>query len=407
MSLVGRVAAAASRRDLTLKDAEGWQGLLTGGPTRAGADVSVTGALGLIPVFASVRVLAESIHVMPCHVYRRLDRGRERASDTWQFRLLRESPNPEMAPGRFFETLMVHLNLWGNAYAEKVRSDYAGAPRVAELWPIEPGKVNPVRTASGQKRFEIEGGRTLDPSKILHIPGLGYDGLKGLSPIGVAREELGVAVARQQWQAGFYKRGANMGGVITRPADAPMWTDTASDRFKNDWARMWGGASALEGGGTPVLQDGMTYQPIGMPLRDQQFIEQGQFTAGQIANLFRVPPSMIGAPTGDTLTYGNREQDAIQFVTFSLLPWMTRITEGLWADNDLFPSRTFYPEFLPEALLKGDSAERAQFYTALAALGVLSPNDIAEMENRPVKPGGDDVHAQQQVQGTEEGDTET
>lgn len=402
MSLLDRVVAGAvERRDLTLKDAEGWRGIVAGGTTAAGSTVSVTGALGLIPVFASVRVLSESVHVMPCHVYRRMDRGRKRAADTWQYRLLRESPNPEMAPGQFFETLMVHLNLWGNVYLEKVRGSFAGAPRVVELWPIEPSKVNPVRNAAGEKRFEIEGGKTLGPDKILHIAGLGYDGLKGLSPIAVAREELGVAVARQGWQAGFYRRGANMGGVINRPVDAPVWTADAADRFKADWSRVWSGGNALEAGGTPVLQDGMTFQQVGMPLRDQQFIEQGQFTAGQIANLFRVPPSMIGAPTGDTLTYGNREQDAIQFVTFSLLPWMTRITEGLWRDNDLFSSRQFYPEFLPEALLKGDSAERAQFYTALKQLGVLSANDIAEMENRPIRPGGDEVGSSSQ----EEGDT--
>lgn len=394
--IADRIARAlgGGEERFTLKDVEPWLNTtLFGGPvTRAGQTVSVDGALGLIPVFACIRVLAESIHVMPCHVYRRLDRGRERADDVWQYRLLHESPNPEMAPGQFFETIMVHLNGWGDAFLEKVPEVVAGLPRVRELWPIEPKRVTVERRKTdGTKIFKIDGdSRDYTESTILHIPALGYDGLRGKSPITVAREELGVALARQKWQGNFYRRGANNGAVIERPADAPQWSQKAADMFKAQFSALYEGSDGASAGGTPVLEDGMTLRPVGMPLKDQQFIEQGQFTAGQIANLFRVPPSMIGAPTGDSLTYGNREQDAIQFVTFSLLPWMTRISQALWRDNALFPSRTFYPAFLPEALLKGDSAERAAFYKAMADLHVLTPNDIAEMEDRPIRPGGDE-----------------
>lgn len=390
MSFLHRVAQGGDRR-FTLKDVPGWtEDFWTGGPVHSGERVSVDSALGLIPVFAAVNVIASSISVMPCHVYRRLKRGREKATDTWQYRLLHESPNPEMSPATFFETITVHELLWGNAYLEKVKGSFAGAPRVVELHPIQPSRVVVERRKSdGAKVFTVDGeSRSFTEDKILHIPGLGYDGTVGLSPIAKARQEIGGALARQTYQGRLYARGANIAGVLERPADAPTWSDDAAARFKEQW-RAWyeGGANS---GGTPVLQDGMTYKPVGMPLRDQQFIEQGQFTTTQIATLFNMPASKINGQTGDSLTYGTREQDAIEFTTTTCLPWTNRIDQGLWRDNDLFPSRTFYPAHLPEALLRGDAKSRAEFYEAMNRLKVLSSNDIAEMEDRPIRPGGDD-----------------
>lgn len=386
-------------RDYTLSQSTPELSALFGGPPAySGETVSVEGSLALIPVYAAVNVIASTIGVMPCHVYRRLARGRERATDVWQYRLLHESPNPEMAPGQFIETVVAHMCLWGNAYLEKVKGSFAGAPRVVELWPIAPSRVAVDRDSNGNKRFQVAGATTSDDSelvgtfyedRILHIPALGYDGTLGLSPITKARQEIGNAISRQRFQGGLYKRSARVSGVIERPADAPKWSDEAAGKFKAQW-RAWFEGGGLQEGGTPVLQDGMKYNPIGMPLRDQQFIEQGQFTTTQIATLFNMPASKINGQTGDSLTYGNREQDATDFVTFTLMPWVTRTMQGLWRDNDLFPSRTFYPDLVPEGLLRGDSAQRAAFYTAMSKLHVLTPNDIAEMEDRPVRPGGDE-----------------
>lgn len=375
------------------------QALFGAPPSYSGESVSVEGSLALIPVYAAVNVIASTIGVMPCHVYRRLPRGRERASDVWQYRLLHETPNPEMAPGQWVEMIVAHMCLWGNAYLEKVKGSFAGSPRVVELWPITPSRVSVTRRKSdGAKVFDIDRGQQQDDytsggsfteREILHIPALGYDGTCGMSPIGLARQEIGNAISRQKFQGGLYKRGAKISGTLERPADAPKWSDDAAARFKAAWRAWYEGGGSQEGG-TPILQDGMVYKPIGMPLKDQQFIEQGQFSTTQIATLFNMPASKINGQTGDSLTYGNREQDATDFVTFTLLPWVTRTMQGLWRDNDLFPSRTFYPDLLPEGLLRGDSAQRAAFYTAMNDLKVLSSNDIAEMEDRPVRPGGDE-----------------
>lgn len=393
-------------RDYTLSQHTPELAALFGGtPVHSGETVSVDGALGLIPVFAAVQVISSSISVMPVHVYRRLTpRGRERATDTWQYRLLHEAPNDEMAPGVFFETAVAHMLLWGNAYLEKVKGSFAGAPRVVEMYPITPSRVNVERfdrtrppkiglrpnVPDGAKVFDVDGKRTFTEDTILHIPALGYDGTVGLSPIAKARQEIGGALARQRFQGGLYKRGANISGVLERPATAPKWSDEAAGRFKAAW-RSWFEGGGSQEGGTPILQDGMTYKPIGMPLKDQQFIEQGQFTRTEIATLFNLPASKINGSTGDSLTYGNREQDALEYVTFSLLPWMTRTTQGLWRDNDLFPSRTFYPAFLPEALLKGDAKSRAEFYDLMMnKLRVLTPNDVADREDLPLRPDGDE-----------------
>lgn len=396
MSFLDNLTRGLERRDFTLKEySDHIAGLFGAQPAHSGERVTVDSALGLVSVFKAVRVIAEAIHVMPCHVYRRVDRGRERASGQWQYRLLHESPNPEMAPGQFFEILAVHLNLWGNAYLEKVKGSFAGAPRVVELWPIEPKRVTVERRPSDQaKIFRIDGeSREFTESTILHIPALGYNGLTGLSPIGLARHEIGAALSRQRFQGRFYSRGAMLNGVIERPADAPDWSETAQDNFKAAWRTRYEGPYAE--GGTPILEDGMTYRETGMPLKDQQFIEQGNFTRTEIANLFNLPASKLNGPTGDSMTYGTREQDALEFVTFSLLPWMTRISQGLWRDNELFPSRTFYPAFLPEALLRGDAKSRAEFYDVMMnKLHVLTPNDVAEREDLPIRPDGDEFPAQ-------------
>jgi HK97 family phage portal protein len=395
-----RIAQGLETRDYTLsRDTPELSALFGGSPSYSGESVSTEGALALIPVYAAVNVIASTIGVMPMHVYRRLDRGRERASDVWQYRLFHESPNPEMAPGQFVEMLLMHQLLWGNAYLEKVKGSFAGAPRVMELWPITPSRVRVERRKrDNAKVFVIDGagrgddhtsGGDFTEREILHIPALGYDGTYGLSPIGVARQEIGTAIARQKFQGKLYARGANISGVLERPATAPKWSDDAAKRFKDAW-RTWFEGGGSQEGGTPVLQDGMTYKAIGMPLKDQQFIEQGQFTTTTIATLFNMPASKINGQTGDSLTYGNREQDATDFVTFTCLPWMTRLGQGFWRDNDLFPSRTFYPALLPEGLLRGDSAQRAAYYKAMNDLHVLSSNDIAEMEDRPVRPGGDE-----------------
>lgn len=391
MGFLRRVAQGGEQRDFTLKQYSDHIAALFGeGPTFSGESVSVEGSLALIPVYAAINVIASSIGVMPCHVYRRLDRGRERATDTWQYRLLHESPNDEMAPGQFFETLIVHLLGWGDCFSEKVKGSFAGAPRVVELYPIQPKRVHVDRRKSdGAKVFEIEGHpRSLTEKEILHIPGLGYDGTCGMSPIAKAREEIAGAMARQKFQGKFYGKGALLAGVIERPRDAPKWSTEAQSRFKATWGARYEGPN--NAGGTPVLEDGMQFKPASMPMRDQQFIEQGQFTVTQIATLFNMPASRINGSTGDSLTYGNRESDQLAFVQTTLLPWMNRLSQGLWRDNDLFPSRTFYPDFLPEALLKGDHQARAEFYKAMNDLKVLSANDIAELEDRPVRPGGDE-----------------
>lgn len=393
--IVDRIARALGQgQRFTLKDYEQAMGTVwgQGGANYAGESVTVDRALGLIPVFAAVQVIASSISVMPCHVYRRLDRGRDRASDTWQYRLLHDAPNPEMAPGQFFETLLAHMLLWGNAYLEKVPVTIAGIEQVAELWPIQPNRVNVDRRKTDQEKvFEVDGEpRSFTQQTILHIPALGYDGTRGLSPIGVARQQLGVDLARQKYVGGIYRRGPGLGGVIERPFTAPQWGKDAKASFKEQWSGLYEGGDRA--GGTPVLEDGMTFHQVGMPLKDQQFVEQERLTTTQIATLYNMPASRINGATGDSLTYGNREQDALEFVTFTCLPWMNRVSQGLWRDPVMFPSRRFYPGFLPEALLQGDAKSRAEVYDLMMnRLHVLTPNDIAEKEDLPQRPDGDEI----------------
>jgi HK97 family phage portal protein len=288
--------------DVFLKDAPSAEliNALGGQPTLSGRSVTVDSALGLVHVFAAVRVLAESIGVMPCHVYRRQSRGRTKAEDVWQYRLFHESPNSEQAPGQFFETLVGHMALWGNCYVEKIPYVVAGSPRVGELWPIAPNRVRPFRRKSdGAKQFEVDGGKALGEDSILHIPAFGYDGLSGLSPVGVCRQQLGIALARDDYHARFYANNANPGGIIKRPLEAKTISDQGVARLQADWESKHQGANAHR---VAILEEGMDYVQTGIPLADQQFIEQGQFTATQIAVMFNMPASKINGQTGESLT---------------------------------------------------------------------------------------------------------
>ncbi|MDQ3730305.1 MAG: phage portal protein [Actinomycetota bacterium] len=385
--IVDRVTRGLEQRETTFAKPDAWlTEALGGGPTYSGKSMSPKTSLRLIPVFASVRIIAESVGSLPLHVFRRVENGRERAesSKVWQQRVLGEAPNEEMAAGQFYETLTGHLNLWGNAFVEKQKMRvFGGGEQVDAMWPIAPSRVQVERNQRGDKRFRIDGHeRTFGEDTILHIPAFGYDGLVGLSPIQQCREDLGTIGARGEYQGRFFANNATPGGYIKHPKS--LGSQEAVERLKAGWrAKHRGLKNAHE---AAVLEEGAEWVATGIPLRDQQFIELAQFDTTQVANLFRIPPSMIGAPTGDSMTYGNRESDAINFVTYSLLRWLKRITEALWRDRDLFHSRRYYPEFVVQALMRGDAGSRGEFYQTMHDLGAITVAEIREREDMPPLP---------------------
>ena len=341
----------------------------------------------LVPVYSGVSLLAGAVGSMPLIVYKRQGKGRERATGNWMWQLLHVQPNAEMAADELWEIVTAHLLLWGNAFLMKV-----GHPvyPIGELWPIRPNRVQVgVDADTGERYYVLDGKDRYTNADILHIRGLGTDGVVGLSPIQQARQMLAGAMEQEEYLGRFYANNAHPGGVLQHPNKL---SNEAATRLKASWKAAHGGAKRA--GEVAVLEEGLTWQSTGMPLEDAQFIETARFSLLQVALLLRLPPKMMGASTGDSLTYTSSEWESLDFVRWSLRRLLVRIEGSLMRDTDLFPqSRKFYPEFLIEAILRGTSKERAEFYEKALdpKTGWMVREEVRHLENlgeetAPAKP---------------------
>ena len=362
------------------------------GPTSSGRAVTEQSAMQMTAVYSCVRILAEAIAGLPLHVYRtRDDGGKEKAADHSLYRLLHDEPNPEMTSFVFRETLMTHLLLWGNAYAQVIRN---GRGEVIGLYPLMPNRMSVGRDSAGQLYYEYQ--RTseeppkaeyerviLPPSEVLHIPGLGFDGLVGYSPIAMAKNAIGMAQACEDYGASFFANGAAPGGVLEHPG-----TIKDPARVRESWTATFGGAR--NGNKIAVLEEGMKYTPISVSPEQAQFLQTRKFQMGEIARIFRIPPHMIGDL--DKSSFSNIEQQSLEFVKYTLDPWVIRWEQAL-TKSLLDPRETgVFVKFNLEGLLRGDYASRMQGYAVARQNGWMSANDIRELENLDrIKPedGGD------------------
>lgn len=369
----------------TLAEPEDWLREALTGRSIAGPRVTPEGALALDAVFACVNLIAGQAGSLPLVVYRgRERRSRERFTADPRYGMLHDSPNPVTASDAFIEALLACILLWGNGYAEKVR-DRSG--RVAELWIAAPKSIGVELTDQGAKRFTVAGetGGTFGSDRFLHLPGFTLNGWKGLSVVELARESLGTVKARDEYEQRLYANDATPGGILSVEGEL---SPEAAARFRDQWEAAHRGAGNRHR--VAVLEGGTKWQSIGMPLKDQEWIERSRFTVGQVARWFQVAPELIGGDRSGSLTYSTVEGQAIQFLTFTLRRWLVRMERGMRADVDLFPERDVYPEFLMDALMRADSNGRATFYRTMVELGAFSVNDILELENRPgIGPGGD------------------
>ena len=364
------------------------------GGTTAGKTVNERTAMQTTAVYACVRILAEAIAGLPLHVYRyRSDGGKERIPFHPLYHLLHDEPNPEMTSFVFRETLMGHLLLWGNAYAQVVRN---GRGQAIALYPLLPSKMDVSRASNGELVYKYyrdvdesginpKGGYvTLRKDEVLHIPGLGFDGLIGYSPIAMAKNAIGMSLATEEYGATFFANGANPGGVLEHPG---VIKDI--QRVKDSWN------SAYQGSGNAhkvaVLEEGMKFQAIGIPPEQAQFLETRKFQINEIARIFRVPPHMIGDL--EKSSFSNIEQQSLEFVKYTLDPWVVRWEQAL-QQSLILPSEklSLFIKFNVDGLLRGDYQSRMNGYSVGRQNGWMSANDIRELENMnriPAEEGGD------------------
>ena len=364
----------------------GWNFLFGG--TTSGKAVNERTAMQTSAVYACVRILAESVAGLPLHVYERTANGSKSTKPSHPlYRLLHDEPNREMTSFVFRETLMSHLLLWGNAYAQIIR-DGRGFP--IALYPLLPDRMAVDRNESGELVYTYQSDRgqvKLRRENVLHIPGLGFDGLIGYSPIAMAKNAVGLALATEDYGAAFFANGANPGGVLEHPG---VIKPEQADRLRESWQSQFGGANAHK---VAVLEEGLKFHQMSIPPEQAQFLETRKFQINEIARIFRVPPHMVGDL--EKSSFSNIEQQSLEFVKYTLDPWVVRWEQSL-QQALILPSEkaTIFIKFNLDGLLRGDYQSRMQGYSTGIQNGFMSVNDVRGLEdmNLLTAEEGGDLH---------------
>lgn len=355
--------------------------MMAGPRVHAGVSVSEQSSLGMSAVWRSVNLIAGTCASLPLHAYQQDVSGvQSRVPATQQGPRMLSNPHPDLTPFELWEIVYGHVGLWGNAYVQTLR-DQSG--QVRELWPIHPSKVRPGRAKDMSKVYVVNG--DLDNPKfddgILHIPGFGYDGVIGLSPIQCARQGIGLSLAAEEYGARLFGSGSLASGLLTTEKTL---TEVQATALKTRWAEKTKGLQNAHD--VPVLDSGAKFQPLSIPPEDAQFIESRRFQVTEVARLFGIPPHMLMETDRSTSWGSGIEQQGIGFVVYTLRPWLTRFEQRI--SRIIRPAET-YAQYSVEGLLRGDSAQRAAFYTSMWNIGVYSTNDIRRLENQPPVTGGD------------------
>lgn len=357
-----------------------WMG---GDPTASGVTVTAENALGMPAVWRAIWVVSSVSASLPLHTYD--DETKARTKNP----LLRD-PNPELTDFELWRLSYVHRCTHGNSYLQKIRN---GAGQVVELWPIRPERMKVTKTKKREglpaKLFEVtdDNGRVHDLSsrEILHIPGFGYDGVTGLSPIRAHRHGIGLALAAEKSGGKFFGQGAMLSGVLQTEQ---RLDSKQADHLKQRWkAKVSGTENAYD---VAVLDSGAKFEPITMPYRDAQFIESRAFQIPEAARMFGVPMFLMLHTEKNTSWGTGLEQQALGWVQFDLGPAWLKPTERRITKELVWPvAPEEYAEYTVDGLLRGDSKARAEFYRVMREVGAMSANDIRAKENEPPVEGGD------------------
>ncbi len=353
------------------------------GVTRTGVPISERTAMAYGAVYSAVKVLAEAMAMIPLLTYAGDEDGPDHqlAKDEPVYRLLRRSPNPEMTSATYKETKTVHLCLWGNAYSRIILNN-ANQPK--ELRPLPPDRVRAERFG-GNLRYVIDGNSNeiFAPEEIIHVPGLGYDGIKGLSPIGMARETIAIGKAAELFGATFFGNGTNLGGLLMM--NKKMSPENKAS-LRQSWAGMYEGVTNSHRTAIIDGTEGATYTKMTIPPEDAQFLETRQFQVVEIARLYRVPPHMLGDLSKGG--YNSLETMSLEFLTYTLMPWFVKyeleMTRKLFPDQD-----DRFVRFYARQLLRADHSAKQSYYASGRQWGYLTDNDIRAMEDLPPVKGGD------------------
>ncbi len=363
---------------------------LGGTSTAAGVSVDAERALQVSAVYGCVRLISESIAQLPLHVYKRTEQGRQPVENHPLLPLLTDRPNPDIDSGEFVRAILGWMLLRGNGIAYR---EIGGDGRTKGLWPIAPTSVEPARTTTGKMAYEVTLNdaeyvpgftpgrkRVVPQERILHFRAFGM-GTWGLSPIGLARTKIGTSFAAEEYGAGFFARGAVPGGALKADGDL---TDEQFDRLNQQWNDSHGGFGNSH---KPAILENVSWENIGLPPDEAQFLETQKYTASTIAgHVFFVPPHLIGDVERSTSWGSGIAEQGVAFVRYSLMPWIVRLERVL---NQLLPESGMYVKFNTAALERGDIKTRYESYALGRQWGFKSVNDIKQLEDEQPVDGGD------------------
>ena len=347
-----------------------------------GQQVTTTRAMQMTTVFGCVRVLAESIGMLPCKLYKTEDRKKLSAIDHKLYELLYVAPNDYMTAQEHWELLTACLCLRGNYYAYKVQ----GLGGIAELLPLNPDIVTPKLNDDWTVGYDVNfktGLKTLTQDEIWHVRLFTLDGLNGLNPIAYARNAISLGLSTEEHGSRLFTNGAVTSGVLT--TDQSL-TDEAFGRLKKQFGDEYTG---MGNSYKPmILEMGLNWKPISLNAEDSQFLETRQYQKNEICSTFRVPPHLVS--NMEKMTLNNMEQMGMSFVNYTLVPYLTRIEArikvGLLKPDE---RKTYYAKFNAGALMRGDIKTRYESYAKGIQWHILSPNECRELEDLNPVEGGD------------------
>jgi HK97 family phage portal protein len=346
-----------------------------------GGSVTPRSAESVSAVYACVSAIAETIASLPLILYRRTgDDGRERAKDHPLYKVLHDSPNGQQTALEFRESMQAAVLLRGNAYAEAIRG-YDG--QVRELLPLQPDRVQVLKLDNGRLGYEVfddrGGRRRLVQEEVFHLRHRSTDGVLGVSPITAAREVVELAITERQHGVAVFNNGTRATGILKFPGKL---NQQQRDVIRQSWASQYAGAG--NAGKTPILEEGVDYTPVSMTLEDAEWIAARQFSVEEICRLFRVPPTVVGDLRHGN--YSNSVEMSRQFVTLTLrrhlTAWEQAIGRCLLTEAG---RRVYFAEHSVEGLLRGDSLNRAEFYSKAIADGWLDTDEVRQLENLPAR----------------------
>ncbi len=373
--VIGLFRASPNNPSTSLAKPAEW--LFSDDRSKTGVAVNEKSAMTFSAVWASVRILSETIASLPWNVYTSEDESPMVVPSHPITKVLRR-PNAMMTSMTFRETMMANLALHGNAFAFIERD---GAARVTQMIPVHPLRVE-IKVVQNEKFYHVDKKEVYSDFEMIHVCGLSFDGVMGISPIKAARETFGIGLAANQFGAQFFGNGANVGGVLTHPG---RLSDEAYTRIKNSWANSYGGLGNAHK--TAILEEGMKIERMTIPPDQAQFLQTRVFQVEEVARWFLIPPHMIG-DLKNSATRANVEEQGIQFVRNTIRPYAVRWEEEFTLK--LFGSESaFFVQFNLEGLLRGDIKSRYDAYAVGRQWGWLSVNDIRKKEQLPDVDGGD------------------